>query len=92
MHKDIVFSLPQDVTLLGHSPLCEIQGMYSPRRFISVQGHPEFTEWMETEIIQARAKSGIFDEDQARDGLSRVGNEHDGVAIGATFLKFLLED
>lgn len=47
---------------------------------------------METEIIQARAKNGIFDEDQARDGLSRVGNEHDGVAIGATFLKFLLQD
>ncbi|KAJ5599732.1 hypothetical protein VI817_000867 [Penicillium citrinum] len=92
MHQDIVASLPQGVTLLGHSPRCAIQGMYAPRRFISVQGHPEFTEWMETEIIQTRAKTGVFNEDLAQDGLSRVGNEHDGVAIGTAFLKFLLEE
>lgn len=92
MHQDIVASLPQGVTLLGHSPRCAIQGMYAPRGFISVQGHPEFTEWMETEIIQTRAKTGVFNEDLAQDGLSRVGNEHDGVAIGTAFLKFLLEE
>ncbi|CAI7641026.1 unnamed protein product [Penicillium pancosmium] len=92
MHKDIVHSLPEGVTLLGHSPQCAIQGMYSPRRFISVQGHPEFTGWMENEIINLRAKMGVFSEDQAQEGLSRVNNEHDGISIGTTFLKFLLEE
>lgn len=92
MHQDIVFSCPPGVTLLGSSPRCAVQGMYSPGRFITVQGHPEFTEEIETEIIQSRTKTGVFSEDQARDALSRAGNEHDGVAIGAKFLLFLLEN
>lgn len=66
--------------------------MYSPRRFITVQGHPEFNEEIETEIVHNRAKAGIFNDEQAREALSRVGNEHDGVAIGAKFLEFLLDD
>lgn len=92
MHQDIVCSCPQNVTLLGSSPRCAVQGMYSPRRFITVQGHPEFNREIETEIIQNRAKAGIFSEDQAREALSRAGNEHDGVAVGAKFLEFLLDD
>lgn len=92
MHQDIVFHCPENVTLLGSSPRCAVQGMYAPRRFVTVQGHPEFTREIETEIIQRRAEAGVFSEEQARDALGRAGNEHDGVAIGTTFLKFLLED
>lgn len=91
MHQDIVFNCPSNVTLLGSSPRCAVQGMYSPGQFITVQGHPEFNGEIETEIIQTRTKAGVFSKDQARDGLNRVGNEHDGVSIGTTFLKFLLE-
>ncbi len=39
-----------------------------------------------------RAEAGIFNEDQAQDALSRANIEHDGVAIGVAFLKFLLEE
>jgi hypothetical protein len=92
MHQDIVYEYPPNVTPLGSSPRCAVQGMYSPRRFITVQGHPEFTGDIITEIIQTRAKQGIFKEDQAQDALSRAHNEHDGVNIGVVFLKFLLED
>lgn len=92
MHQDIVFACPPGVTLLGSSPRCAVQGMYSPRRFLTLQGHPEFTEEIVTEIIQSRTKAGVFSEDQARDALSRAGNKHDGVAIGTKFLLFLLED
>jgi GMP synthase-like glutamine amidotransferase len=66
--------------------------MYLPGRFITVQGHPEFNGEIETEVIENRTKMGVFSEDQAQEALSRVHNEHDGVSIGATFLKFLLED
>lgn len=92
MHQDIVFNYPPNVIPLGSSPRCAVQGMYAPRRFITVQGHPEFTGEMVTEITQARADSGIFKVDQAQDALSRANIEHDGVAIGVTFLKFLLEE
>lgn len=92
MHQDIVSECPPGVTLLGSSPCCAVQGMYSPRRFITTQGHPEFNEEIEDEIIKYLNKEGAFSELQAQEALSRVGNEHDGVLIGATFLKFLLED
>lgn len=87
-----MYNCPPGVTLLGSSPRCAVQGMYAPRRFVTVQGHPEFTGAIETEVIQNRAKAGVFSEDQAQEALGRTGIEHDGVSIGATFLKFLLED
>lgn len=66
--------------------------MYSPRRFITTQGHPEFNEEIEDEIIKYLTKGGILSETQAQEASSRVGHEHDGVFVGATFLKFLTED
>lgn len=92
MHQDIVYNYPPNVVPLGSSPRCAVQGMYAPRRFITLQGHPEFTEDIITEIIQKRTESGIFKGNQAQDALSRANNEHDGVTIGVVFLKFLLED
>ncbi|KAJ5340562.1 Glutamine amidotransferase type 1 [Penicillium brevicompactum] len=92
MHQDIVFSIPPNVTLLGSSPRCEVQGMYAPRRFITVQGHPEFTEDIVKEIVKVRTQAGVFKDDFAQDALDRAGNEHDGVAIAAVFLKFLSEE
>ncbi|CEJ58459.1 hypothetical protein PMG11_07113 [Penicillium brasilianum] len=92
MHQDVVSECPSAVTLLGSSPRCAVQGMYSPRRFITVQGHPEFNEEIEIEIVNHLTKEGVFSEIQAQEALSRVGNEHDGVSIGGTFLKFLLDE
>ncbi|KAJ5747283.1 uncharacterized protein N7511_008979 [Penicillium nucicola] len=92
MHQDVVFEYPPNVIALGSSPRCAVQGMYAPRRFITVQGHPEFTGDIVTTIVGSRAESGVFKPDQAEDALSRVHHQHDGVDIGAVFLKFLLED
>lgn len=66
--------------------------MYASGRFVTIQGHPEFTEDIVTEILQTRAELGVFDQAQAQEALGRAGNEHDGVVIGAAFLRFLLDD
>lgn len=92
MHQDIVHDCPEGVTLLGSSPRCAVQGMYAARRFVTVQGHPEFNGEIEDILIRNRAKLGVFAEDLAQEALMRTRKEHDGVSIGATFLKFLLED
>lgn len=92
MHQDIVFDYPPNVVPLGSSPCCAVQGMYAPRRFVTVQGHPEFTGDIVTDVVQKRAEEGIFKLEQAQDALSRANIEHDGVAIGVAFLKFLLEE
>ena len=92
MHQDVISEYPPGVISLGSSPRCAVQGMYLPGRFVTVQGHPEFTEEIVTEIVTLRGKAGVFSKEQAEDALERAKNEHDGVAIGATFLKFLLEE
>ncbi|KAL1605524.1 hypothetical protein SLS59_003326 [Nothophoma quercina] len=92
MHKDIVFEYPEGVEKLGGSPRCLTQGMYEKGRLITVQGHPEFHEGIVSRLVKMRAEQGIFEEEQARDALERVGNKHDGVVIAKAFLRFLLEN
>lgn len=92
MHKDIVFDYPPGVEKLGASPRCLTQGMYAKARLISVQGHPEFHEGIVSRLVKMRHEQGIFEDEQARDALSRVGDKHDGVIIAQAFLRFLLED
>jgi GMP synthase-like glutamine amidotransferase len=93
MHKDIVYNLPSDeVELLGSTPLCQIHGMYTKGRLISIQGHPEFTKDIVTEIVETRHGQGIFDDATYQDAMKRVGKDHDGVVVAQAFLRFLLED
>ncbi|KAF2188203.1 class I glutamine amidotransferase-like protein [Zopfia rhizophila CBS 207.26] len=92
MHRDAVYEYPEGVEKLGGSPRCLVQGMYKKARFISVQGHPEFTQQIVTELVNTRHSQGIFSDEQAQDALNRVRNHDDGVAVAAAFLRFLLED
>ena len=92
MHQDIVFSVPPNVISLGSSPRCEVQGMYAARRFITVQGHPEYNEAIVKEIVNIRTRAGVFKAEFAQDALDRAGKDHDGLGIATVFLKFLLEE
>ncbi|KAG0652502.1 glutamine amidotransferase [Hyphodiscus hymeniophilus] len=44
MHRDIVYNYPDGVESLAYTEKCAVQGMYIPKRVITVQGHPEFNE------------------------------------------------
>lgn len=92
MHQDIVYAYPSSVEALGSSPRCDVQGMYARGRLITVQGHPEFNGDIETELIERRHEQGIFDDGMYQDGMGRVRNHHDGVAVGAAFIRFALQD
>jgi GMP synthase-like glutamine amidotransferase len=91
MHQDIVATYPPEVEPLGRSDTCAVQGMYIPKCLITVQGHPEFTKDIVSEILVSRHEAGIFDDGMFEDAMKRVGNRQDGVDIAAAFLKFLLE-
>ncbi|KAI1386082.1 class I glutamine amidotransferase-like protein [Hypoxylon trugodes] len=91
MHRDIVHKLPPGVIALASTDICPVQAMYAPRRLITVQGHPEFTKDMVGEILQRRYDGGILSPDIYKDGMRRVGNEHDGVAVARAFIRFLRE-
>ena len=84
---------PDEIEILGSTELCKIQGMYSAkkRRFISIQGHPEYTSEIVSEVLKIRTDAGIFSPDQYREMMSRVNNRHDGQLTAAVFLKFIAE-
>ncbi|KAF2217343.1 hypothetical protein CERZMDRAFT_109087 [Cercospora zeae-maydis SCOH1-5] len=92
MHRDVVYEYPKGTEPLGHSPRCDVQGMYIKNRLITVQGHPEFNGDIVAELLDSRHEKGIFDDAMYKDGMDRVRLHHDGVTIGAAFLRFLLED
>ncbi|KAE8366758.1 Aldehyde/histidinol dehydrogenase [Aspergillus caelatus] len=81
MHRDNVFEVPQGCINLGSSPRCEVQGFYLPQRVLALQGHPEYDEFVMTELIKLRHAMGRFDAELAKDGLSRAGKQHDGELI-----------
>ncbi|KAI0873568.1 putative class I glutamine amidotransferase [Hypoxylon argillaceum] len=89
MHRDAVLSFPPGVVQLAKTDICANQAMYVPGRFISVQGHPEFTEDMVRELLNMRKYGGIIADEIYQDGMNRVGNKQDGVAVAQAFLRFL---
>lgn len=91
MHRDVIFEYPPGMTSLARTDFCPTQGMYIPKRMISVQGHPEFTEDMVREILTMRHDAKIIADGVFEDGMSRVADEQDGVAVARAFLRFLRE-
>jgi GMP synthase (glutamine-hydrolysing) len=91
MHRDIVFDIPAGCTNLATSPICGVQGLYLPKRVLSVQGHPEFHEGIMSSLLEVRHASGLFNDELYKDGLSRVGNPHDGRLIAKAMAKFIVE-
>ncbi|CAD6567474.1 MAG: hypothetical protein ASARMPRED_000858 [Alectoria sarmentosa] len=92
MHKDLVYHYPPGVEELGSSGPCKVQGMYIPKRAITVQGHPEFTEEIVAELLEKRREQKVFGDEIYGEAMARVGKPHDGVLVGQAFLKFLMEN
>ncbi|KAI9789826.1 MAG: hypothetical protein M1816_005743 [Peltula sp. TS41687] len=88
LHRDIVTALPDGVESLGSTSICRFHVMYAAQRLISVQGHPEFNEDIETDILHSRHLQGIFQDEVFEDGMKRVGTPHDGVLVAQAFLRF----
>ena len=92
MHRDEVKAFPPDAIQLASTAFCPVQAMYVPKRYISVQGHPEFNEEIVREICERRHDAGAFSDELYGDAMKRVGNEHVGVAIAKSFVRFLEEE
>jgi hypothetical protein len=105
MHRDVVLApLPDGAENLGSTDKCAVQGMISrsssspspssaaaAAQYISVQGHPEFTEEIVAEILTVRREAGIFTEDEFTDMMARSGKRQDGLVVAMAFLRFVAE-
>ena len=89
MHRDRAVGVPAGATLLASTDKCPNHGFVIPGRVITVQGHPEFTDDIMTEILETRHKTGLFDDELFQDGMKRRGEEHDGVLMAKVFVEFL---
>ncbi|SPO01806.1 related to P.aeruginosa anthranilate synthase component II [Cephalotrichum gorgonifer] len=89
VHQDEVKYLPRNMVDLASSPACHVQAMYLPGRYLTVQGHPEFTGDIMREVSGIRYSKGAYRDEVYADMIQRVGLEHDGVAIAQAFIIFL---
>ncbi|KAK3688218.1 class I glutamine amidotransferase-like protein [Podospora appendiculata] len=92
MHRDQVFSLPAGAELLAETDICPNQGFIIPGRVITIQGHPEFTEFIMDELLRARHSTGLFSDDVFQSGMDRNGDHHDGLVVARAFIKFLQQE
>ncbi|KAJ4300086.1 hypothetical protein N0V88_002755 [Collariella sp. IMI 366227] len=91
MHRDQVFSVPAGAELLASTDKCMNHGFLVPKKVITVQGHPEFTEDIMQEILELRHESGLLTDEVYQSGTERNGDHHDGVFMAQVFVKFLQE-
>ncbi|SPQ20241.1 7e267bcc-6487-4fdf-84ba-ac5622dabeff [Thermothielavioides terrestris] len=91
MHRDQAFSVPAGAELLASTDKCMNHGFIIPKRVITVQGHPEFTEDIMRELLETRHASGLFTDELYESGVARNGDHHDGVLMAQVFIKFLQE-
>ncbi|PYH47172.1 Aldedh-domain-containing protein [Aspergillus saccharolyticus JOP 1030-1] len=90
MHRDVVFEVPPGCVNLGSSLICGIQGLYIPNKILTVQGHPEYNDFMVSSILEIRHERGVFDDVFFKDGMARVNEPHDGEKIAETMTRFAL--
>lgn len=92
IHGDVVYDYPPDVEELAYTDKCPIQSMYIPKRVMTVQGHPEFTEEIMTELLHRAYAASFFDKELFEDSMQKVDKYQDGVVVAQAFLRFLLEE
>ncbi|KAG8161937.1 hypothetical protein KVR01_007702 [Diaporthe batatas] len=88
-HRDMVVEYPPTVMPLAQSRHCPTQAMYIPGRLFTVQGHPEFPQFMMAEMLRAHHQSGIILDGPFDDAMKRALGQHDGIVIAQAFLRFL---
>jgi GMP synthase-like glutamine amidotransferase len=87
--QDDVPQFDLKVEVLGQSPTCEVQSLYTPNKLITVQGHPEFNQEIMTEILTVRHKAGVFGDEAYEKYMGKVAGRHDGRDIGGVFVRFV---
>lgn len=88
-----MFETPAGFENLGTSARCAVQGMYLKGKVFSVQGHPEFDEFIISEIMKKRHSQGTYGEGPCgdavfNDGMARAPLQHDGALVASIICQF----
>jgi GMP synthase-like glutamine amidotransferase len=92
MHQDIVSELPAGTELLASTDVCPVQGIYKAQSLLTLQGHPEFTEFIVSTLIEKRKETGLFNPELVNDSLGRLHDRNDGQSVAKAVVRFLFND
>lgn len=87
MHRDIVEDVPPEAALLASTDRCSNQGFFLSKRYLTFQGHPEFTRDIVEELVQARYQ--LLGQELHDDALKRCSDQNDGPLIAKIMVQFL---
>ncbi|GAP87845.1 putative glutamine amidotransferase class-I [Rosellinia necatrix] len=90
-HRDAVLEYPKGIESLAQSKQCPTQSMYIPGRLLTVQGHPEYSPFIMSEMLRVRHRAGAIPRRAFTDAMLRATNKHNGIDIARAFLRFLRE-
>ena len=89
MHRDVVESVPVGCESIGSTARCAVHGLYQSGRVLTLQGHPEFDQFMIERAASSRAEQGILSKEVAADGIARAGLPHDGDVAARAMYRFI---
>jgi hypothetical protein len=89
VHQDRVDakSITKDFVRVGQTELCDVQGIYKPRRVFSLQGHPEFNL-----DIAEECRKPIVEETGFEDTIKNGSDGDDHLYAACAILEFLREE
>lgn len=89
MHRDHVATVPDGVHIFASSPVSPVQGMFVPKKLLTLQGHPEFNSEVARALVERVIRDGGLTEEQGKDALARVEKKNHGGAVGKAVVRFL---
>ncbi|KAH7127905.1 class I glutamine amidotransferase-like protein [Dactylonectria estremocensis] len=89
LHADhVIFtngSVPRGIHLIGSTSQCQNQGIYQPGRILTLQGHPEFDQFITTECLKLVGQR-VGWEEEFRDAAVASATVNDDAAIAANII------
>lgn len=83
--------LPDDVVLVGSTSLCHIQGLYRPGRLLTIQGHPEFDQFISTECLKLVATRAGWEAEFANAAIASAQADDDAAIAADIIMAFFLK-
>ncbi|KAM0817501.1 putative Glutamine amidotransferase domain-containing protein [Seiridium cardinale] len=76
---------------IGASRLCDVQGVYKPRKVLTFQGHPEFDDFLNEHGVRNLEKSAVLSKKQVDDSLRQIRQEDDAILHGEILIDFIVK-
>lgn len=91
MHSDHIQSAPDSAILLGSTEHTKIQGLYKPKRLLTIQAHPEFDGELMHLVYDLMEDHGDLTKAEVAQGKAQIAGETDAKVVLDAFARFLVE-